>query len=346
MPKPFLDVAVGVLSQDDGKILLNQRPDGKPWAGWWELPGGKLEPGETAVQALVRELHEELGIRVRQATPWVTYTHDYPKTTVRLRFHRVQSWDGQVTGREGQKLAWMHPTAATDIEALLPAALPPLRWATLPDRYLITSIGTPEQLPCYLKMLRSALQQGVKLVQFREPAWQASEHCKTTLHKALLEVVAACHKAGAACLLNSVHPVAWQADADGVHYRAHDAAKAVAELTAPAPQDYAFLSADAHAAHSSLPGALRHDRYVAVSAHNAHELMAARQLQADFVVIGHVLPTPSHAKAPALGWRAFESLTQQAGIPALALGGQNLQTLETAKQHGAHGIAAIRGLLG
>src|SRR5699024_1073243 len=157
MPKPFLDVAVGVLERADGKILLNQRPADKPWPGWWELPGGKLETGETAQQALHRELEEELGIRVQRATPWITYTHDYPKTTVRLRFHRVNAWDGTATALEEQTLAWVAPDDAAKLSPLLPAAIPPLRWACLPDKYLITSIGAPDKLPAYLEKLETML---------------------------------------------------------------------------------------------------------------------------------------------------------------------------------------------
>ena len=68
MPDNIIDVAVGVLLRPDGTVLLGNRPADKPWPGWWELPGGKLEPGETVLQALARELHEELGIEVTTST--------------------------------------------------------------------------------------------------------------------------------------------------------------------------------------------------------------------------------------------------------------------------------------
>ncbi|MFA7680083.1 MAG: NUDIX domain-containing protein, partial [Pigmentiphaga sp.] len=87
-----IDVAVGILQRQDGAFLLAQRPDGKPYSGWWEFPGGKLEANETALQALARELHEELGITLVTATPWVTLTHSYTHATVRLHFCRVSQW--------------------------------------------------------------------------------------------------------------------------------------------------------------------------------------------------------------------------------------------------------------
>src|SRR5690606_35106195 len=92
MSKPFIDVAAGMILRADGSLLLAERPADKPWAGWWELPGGKIEPGETTLEALGRELKEELDIDVTHATPWVTYTHEYPKNIVRLAFCKVTGW--------------------------------------------------------------------------------------------------------------------------------------------------------------------------------------------------------------------------------------------------------------
>lgn len=325
MSKRFIDVAAGLLLTPDDHVLLAQRPGDKPWAGWWELPGGKLEPGETAAQALSRELHEEIGITVTSATPWVTYTHDYPTTTVRLAFHRVRGWTGTPQGLEGQALAWtpIHSTPA--VAPLLPATLPPLRWLRLPDQYLLTSIGSADQLPSFLTRLERALDRGVRLVQFREPAWasQAAQH--DAIHDAFLRVLQRCHQYNAACLINSVHPQSWWKHADGVHYRRTDASQLAA---------------------TGQPG-FRHDasRYVAMSAHSADDLHISRHLQADFAVLGHVLDTPSHAGTPGMGWDTFAEINATAGLPIFAIGGQSLQTAPVAHQHGAHGIAAIRGFL-
>src|SRR3546814_14871286 len=102
--KPFIKVAAGLILQPDGQLLLAQRPEGKPWAGWWELPGGKIEAGETTLQALARELEEELGIKVTDASPWVTYTHEYPKNIVDLSFCRVYGRTGTPAGLENQPI--------------------------------------------------------------------------------------------------------------------------------------------------------------------------------------------------------------------------------------------------
>lgn len=320
MSDKIIDVAAGLILRPDGQLLLGQRPEGKPWSGWWELPGGKLEPGETVLQALARELEEEIGIRVTEARPWVTYVHVYPHTTVRLAFCHVTGWDGEPRGLENQRLQWVDPAHADVVGDLLPATLPPLRWLQLPTRYGISSAGSPAALPAWFAKLDRALAQGLKLVQWREPAWPEGADA-ASLHAAMQEALARCRRAGARLLVNSVHPQAWWNEADGVHLRAADA-KAL--QTRPA------------AAEGKLVG---------VSAHTHAEVVHARELGADFAVLGPVLPTASHPGQPAIGWDGFVQHNRDAGLPVFALGGQSPDTLCDAQQHGAHGIAAIRGLI-
>ncbi|HRL21172.1 Nudix family hydrolase [Alcaligenes sp. SDU_A2] len=328
MSKPCIEVAVGVLLQADGKVLLGSRPADKPWPGWWELPGGKIEPGEDVLQALVRELREELDITVTQAQPWVTYTHEYPKNFVKLYFCLVRGWEGTPRSMEGQELAWVDPAGPLSVGPVLPATEPPLKWLQLPERYLITQIQEPARLAGYLQQLEHALQQGVALVQFREPEWAARADAEFSLHQAFLQVVNLCHRYRARCLVNSVHPESWWDHADGVHLRSVDA-QALAERH--------------HDTLTSVP-ALKQG-LIGVSAHQAADIDVARRLQADFLVLGHVLDTPSHPGQPGMGWAHFSELAGLAGRPVYAIGGQSAQTLPIARQHGAHGIAGIRALL-
>ncbi|MCD8505265.1 MAG: Nudix family hydrolase [Burkholderiaceae bacterium] len=313
----IIDVAVGVLITPAGKVLLGDRPAGKPWAGWWELPGGKLEAGETVMQALSRELHEELGIELITATPWVTYVHHYPTTTVRLFFCRVTGWKGEPASLEQQQLKWADIDTATDLPDLLPAAYPPLRWLQLPTTYLISSVQSAAGLPAFMNKLQTAMQQGVKLVQWREPDWQGGE-----MLAAFDQVKNICHAHGAKLLVNSVHEEGLWDRADGVHFRAVDAGK-----------------------QATRPDSLA-DKLVGISTHNEQELTLAREFGADFVVLGPVLPTASHPGAPTLGWDEFERLNQSAGLPAFAIGGQSPATLTLAQSRGAHGIAGIANLVG
>lgn len=327
MSKPYIRVAAGLILDTRGRLLLGQRPDGKAWPGWWEFPGGKIESGETVEQALVRELDEELGIRATCVYPWVVHVHEYPKSVVELAFCQVTAWEGEPHGRENQALDWVDPwdirldeseyPIAPGGGSLLPAAAPPLRWLRLPMHYRVSHIRHPDRLAGWLAQLRQELLHGLRLVQFREPAWTADTD---SLHEAFQATLALCRQHGARCFINSCHPHGWWSHADGVQLRAADAARILQQDTRP-------------------PGGL------GVSAHNAQDVACARQLQADFVVLGHVDATDSHPGSPALGWTHFRELAAAAGRPVFAIGGQSIDTLETARRHGAHGIAAMRGQL-
>ncbi len=119
-----IDVAVGVLLRAGGDFLMATRPPGKPCAGYWEFPGGKVEAGETVGQALQRELLEELGITAEQIEPWQVTEHDYPHALVRLHWCKVHSWSGAFEMREGQSMCWQNfPLTA---QPILPGAYPVL----------------------------------------------------------------------------------------------------------------------------------------------------------------------------------------------------------------------------
>ncbi|MDE2145373.1 MAG: NUDIX domain-containing protein [Burkholderiales bacterium] len=121
-----VDVAVGVLIDAEQRFLLTSRPAGKVYAGHWEFPGGKLEPGETVLQALRRELHEELGVTIGDARPWKVELMDYPHARVRLHFCKVHAWQGAIEMREGQQMAWQ--TLPVRVAPLLPGTVPVLAW--------------------------------------------------------------------------------------------------------------------------------------------------------------------------------------------------------------------------
>jgi 8-oxo-dGTP diphosphatase len=126
-----VDVAVGVLIERDaqgseGRFLLTSRPEGKPYAGYWEFPGGKLEAGESVEQALRRELHEELGITIGHVEPWKVEMHDYPHALVRLHFCKVFDWTGDFEMREMQQMAWCN--LPVTVQPVLPGTIPVLRW--------------------------------------------------------------------------------------------------------------------------------------------------------------------------------------------------------------------------
>ena len=120
-----IDVAVGILLKPNGDVLLAQRPAGKPYAGYWEFPGGKVDPGESIFDALKREFVEELGVRIISAEPWCGIEHVYPHAHVHLHFFVSREWHGEPQSLEGQAFAWQ---GLVDVEPILPATIPLLEW--------------------------------------------------------------------------------------------------------------------------------------------------------------------------------------------------------------------------
>ena len=129
-----IDVAAGVLLNRQGEVLLAQRPKGKVYEGWWEVPGGKFEAGETAHEALARELDEELGLRIERSSPWCLREYHYPHGHVRLHVRRVWQWQGEPRSLESQAFAWVDPRkrAEMGVSPLLPATEPMMDWLLLP----------------------------------------------------------------------------------------------------------------------------------------------------------------------------------------------------------------------
>jgi 8-oxo-dGTP diphosphatase len=306
---PPVEVVAAVIEQPDGSFLLAQRPAGKVYAGYWEFPGGKVEPGEPLPAALARELHEELGIEVERAYPWIVRSYVYPHAAVRLNFFRVRAWRGEPHGREAQQLAWQHASSLA-VAPLLPANAPVLRALQLPVEYAITRAGEIGE-QTQLRLLDARLARGLRLIQVREKGMPAAE-----LERFAGAVIARARPYGAQVLLNSDAELARQLGADGVH------------LTA-----------------AQLAGLQQRPSldWCAASCHNAAELARAVRLGIDFVVIGPVGATPTHPGAETLGWDGFAALAQGAAMPVYALGGVAPDQLETAWRHGAHGIAMLRG---
>ena len=126
MTRKHTEVAVGILLRADGALLLSTRPAGKPYAGYWEFPGGKIEAGESVEQALRRELIEELGVTIGPAEVWKVTEHDYPHALVRLHWCKVHDWRGEFEMREQQAMAWQ--ALPVQVKPVLPGTVPVLGW--------------------------------------------------------------------------------------------------------------------------------------------------------------------------------------------------------------------------
>ena len=314
----IVEVAAAVLQRPDGSFLLAQRPPNKIWPGYWEFPGGKIEPGETPYHALVRELREELGIEVQTATPWLTRMFNYPHATVRLYFFRVTAWQGELHAHEGQAFAWqLSPSLAlppgergrVTAAPLLPANAPILRALTLPNLYAISNVvelGEEE----FMRRLEVALQNGLRLVQLRE-----KDYSREVLRALALQMLPLMKQHGARLIINADIELAREVGADGVQ-----------------------LTGAQLAGLSERPDV----EWCAASCHNAQELRRAEQLGCDFALLSPVLPTRSHPGAPHLGWDDFAEMVAGTTIPVYALGGLTASDLLLAQQCGAHGVALLR----
>ncbi len=304
----IVEVSAAVLQRPDNSFLLAQRPPDKIWAGYWEFPGGKVEPGETARHALVRELKEELGITVATAYPWITRVFTYPHATVRLNFFRVTEWTGELHPHEGQQFAWQQFPNVT-AAPMLPANAPVLRALELPTLYAISNAAELGVEP-FLARLQARLDAGLRLIQLREKDLSRDE-----LRALARRVVALAHEHGARVLLNSDAALAREVGADGVQ-----------------------LTSAQLAALKERPAV----NWCAASCHSAEELRRAEALGCDFALLSPVLPTQSHPGAPTLGWEKFTAMAAGSTIPVYALGGLKPEDMQTAWQCGAHGIALLR----
>ncbi len=193
-PEPPVHVVAAVLRDARGRVLLTQRGAGRDLAGLWEFPGGKVEPGESALQALGRELHEELGLRLRSAQPLIRVPQAYPSKRIVLDVYEAGSYEGQPQGCEGQALAWSAPEHLANY-SMPPADLPVVGALTAPDRYAISS--EPADPAVFLQQLERALEAGVRRLQLRAYTLPTAQ-----LRALARETSALCHACGAQLLLN------------------------------------------------------------------------------------------------------------------------------------------------
>ena len=308
MTQRVVDVAAAVIERHDGSFLLAQRPPGKVFAGYWEFPGGKVEPGEPIAHALERELREELGIGVELAYPWITRVYRYPHAMVRLHFYRVVSWRGEPHPHERQALSWQHGNDLA-VAPILPANAPVLKALSLPTSLGITH-AWETGVAAALTDLRRALERGLRLVQVRE-----------------IPLDAAVRKIFAAQVMREVRAV------DGIVIINSDVQLA------------AMLGAGLHLPSRGLMAAESRPEveWCGASCHDAVELEKARALGLDFVLLGPVHATPSHPGAPEMGWERFAELIRNYSLPVFALGGMRAADLHEARRRGAHGVAMVRG---
>ena len=311
----IVEVAAAVMLRADGQeFLLALRPEGKVYAGYWEFPGGKVEPGESVREALIRELQEELGITVTACSPWLTRQFTYPHATVRLHFWRVTAWNGEIgitAPLEHAAVNWEKCGKSASVTPILPANGPILKALSLPTTMAITMAET-EGTEVQVERLEAALSNGLRLIQIRDKNWPSAQ--RLWFAEVVTRLVH--NHPNALVLVNDDAHIARCVGADGLH-----------------------LSSASLIEYTQRPDF----EWVGASCHNALELAKAVELGCDYALLGPVLPTLTHPEASAMGWAEFTRLITDCPIPVFALGGMQGDMMLEAQQNGAHGIAMMRG---
>lgn len=306
-----VEVAAGVIFDKAGRVLIAKRADHLHQGGFWEFPGGKLEPGETSRQALDRELYEELGITVQTADPLIQLRHDYPDRAIHLDVWRVDEFTGEPHGQEGQPVRWVAKESLLEYD--FPAANQPIVTASrLPDRYALLDAASLDA-PDLSARLSACEVQGIELIRLRDTG-PDSDHYRALARQA----ADICKAKGLTLMLDGNADLVGHTGAAGLHLTT---AQLMNLTTRP----------------------LDRSCWIGASCHDAMQLRQAAAIGADFAILGPVARTRTHPLAQPMGWEWFEGLVRQARLPVYALGGMEPSHLAEARQRGAQGIAAIRG---
>ncbi len=345
-----IHVAVAVIRNLDGNILVSRRLENTHQGGLWEFPGGKKEQGESIFQALQRELMEELALTINSAHPLIMIEHDYGDRCVILDVWTVSSFSGDPISCEGQKFKWVSQQDLLSLE--MPAADTPIvRAVNLPEVYAIT----PE--PAWLL---AACKQSVESDKRSIAIERFISEFKNTVHRISLiqlrlknidniswtSIVEACIRLSentqCKIILNSSIVHAIQFGAAGVHldgkqlealYRTGlSVTGTIKNILSRQSQSYA---------RPDLSLKMPSDFTVSASCHDQQQLQMARELGVDFVVLSPVNSTQSHLAVVPMGWEKFQSLALRCQIPVYALGGLSEEDMMMAKQYGAQGVAGI-----
>jgi 8-oxo-dGTP diphosphatase len=308
-------VALGLLRDRVGRVLISRRRNDVHLPGLWEFPGGKCGAGESPRAALQRELKEELGVEVLEATPILVIPHDYPGRRVELAVFRVDAWRGQPRPREAQPLRWAAPGELAEL-AFPEASRAIVNAARLPGFYLISP--TPASAAHVGHESRRVAQRlahrDLRLLQIRAPGLGQSAFLD---YARRLMDAAAGH--GVEVLVNA--PRAWREEL---------------------PPAGCHLSERRLRALDTRPPCAG---WLAASVHDLDGLERAMALPVDFVVAGPVERTRTHPDAQPIGVAGLAALCARSSCPVFGLGGLKPGDLERVRAAGAQGVAAIRGLL-
>lgn len=307
----IVHVAVAVIQDSHGQYLIAKRSQESHQGGLWEFPGGKVENNETVVEALKRELFEEIGITPIQTNPLIKIHHNYDEKSVLLDVWCVDEFTGTAFGKEGQETCWINENEFSLYNFPI-ANLPIIKAIQLPDKYMITGkFSNEEEL---LLRVHAGIKKGIKLLQFR--AHNLSEENYFNYARKMYEL---CEIENTILLLNT-------SIENYKKYKAHEFSHGL-HLTSKEMEVFTGLLGD--------------KLLISTSVHNQSELSLAESKKVSFIVLSPVKKTLSHPDFNPLGWKNFKILTDKSSVPVYALGGMTDEDIEMSKVNGAQGIAAI-----
>lgn len=308
----MLKVAVGIIKNQNGEVLISKRANNTHQGGLWEFPGGKVEAGEDTNKALKRELLEELNITVVSSRPLIKVTHQYSDLKVCLDVSVVDSFQGDAQGMEGQPIEWV-TTENLKNYSFPEANLAIINTLALPRYYPIVDdcIGGEEGM---LSHLDSLILRGYTMIQLRAKSFNKVDY------KCLVkQATKVCQQSGVRLFVNTSIEDALEMNVEAIHLN-------VKEMVGMKNEP------------SLLEG-----MPFAVSCHNSEELGMADDMGALFAVLSPVCKTQSHPESKPLGWQQFGKLLESCSLPVFALGGVGPEDIKTAQLKGAYGVAGIRG---
>ena len=298
--------AVGIIRNAEHAVLVQQRPSASAYyPGYWEFPGGKIEEGETAAEAMQRELAEEVGIIPQAFLPWLKREQRYDYAHITLHFFRVTDWRGNLSNREGQRCEWRQ--WADKPQPLLPSNDYIWKCLRLPPQHIVSAaelIGVTATLADLPRVAAAA-----PVIQLRDKKLPPPE--RRWLARAMAAALA---ESGGLLVINDDEELAAAAGA-GLHL----SSRRLLETATRPPFTW-----------------------VGASCHNTAELAQAQRLQLDYAVFSPIEKTLTHVAAPPIGWEGFERVALTSTIPLYALGGMKTADLPLALARGGQGIAMMR----
>lgn len=300
----IVKAVVGIIRNADGEILIAERRSDQFMGGFWELPGGKIEEGESNEESLARELKEELGVDISTPNLMHTMRHQYPEKTVKLWIYTIDHFDGEPRGMERQNIAWCPAEQLHDFN-LLPTMKAIIHKICLPEYYWITPENESEET--LLEQLHTHINSGSRLIQLR---------AKTTLDSSFIErFYQVCQNANVKLILNTTNKT-FNEPCDGWHLTTKE-----------------LLSFDGRPC--------TNDKLLGASTHSLTEIEHAEVIDVDYISIAPVEPTNSHPNMASLGWDKAKELVESSNLPTYLLGGMSLQNLQRAHSITAQGVAGI-----